>query len=51
MFPCVWVFNGSVCGGEQVSLTVISLADSKDRHAQSVDQLQYYKITEIVHAF
>lgn len=30
--------------------TVISLANSKDRHAQSVDQLQYYKITEIVHA-
>ena len=49
-FHALWVFNGSVFGWEQVSLTVISLASSKDRHAQSVDQLQYYEITEIVHA-
>lgn len=44
-------FSMAPFGEENKShFTVISLANSKDRHAQSVDQLQYYKITEIVHA-
>ena len=29
----LWIVNGSVFGGEQVSLTVISSANSYDRHA------------------
>lgn len=49
-FHAFWVFNGSVFAGDQVSLIVISMASSKDRLAQSVDQLQCYKITDIVHA-